>query len=491
MSPPPSTTTSRTVDPLPARTLAILFLCRLAEPIAFNSIMPYLTFMVRDVLSREYLSRHAVDSSVTKPNFNEVPFYVGLITSSFFVAQFLSGLLWSRLVAILPRKPLVLFGSFSMATLMVLFGLSRTLAAMWWSRFFAGFLNGNQVVVNTMFGELTTPNNRARAFALLPTVFYVGQIVGPYIGGSLADPVQRWESLGKWKVLRKFPYLLPNIFVGAICLLSFIVGLLFLHSTTAAHERTRTSSTAPSTTPSSTITPTPTDAESAPISANSEVTPLLPPTNPSNSSIFTRPIISSLTTYTLTNLLLVAYNVALPLFLSLPPLSLPASTIGLILSLTGLASMLAQSLIYEPVHQALGTKWTLRFGIVLFVGTYAGTAYMPEQGSRGFWWVLGVVLVLKTLGQCLALTSSLIHITESVSHSGVSSTGDSKSTSVLLGKVNGWGQVVASAARAAGPWGIGTLMSASVARHGGDGTGLVVWALGAGFGVVGLIVSFW
>lgn len=60
----------------------------------------------------------------------------------------------------------------------------------------------------------------SRAFLLLPMTFNIGVIIGPILGGVLADPAGSYPDLfGETSFFVNFPYVLPNL-VSAFFLLS-------------------------------------------------------------------------------------------------------------------------------------------------------------------------------------------------------------------------------------------------------------------------------
>ena len=77
---------------------------------------------------------------------------------------------------------------------------------------------------------------QSRAFLLLPMTFNIGVIVGPMLGGLLADPIGSYPGIfgpdstlggvtGVWW-MKKWPYALPN-FVSAIFLMCAATALFF------------------------------------------------------------------------------------------------------------------------------------------------------------------------------------------------------------------------------------------------------------------------
>lgn len=90
-----------------------------------------------------------------------------------------------------------------------------------------------------MIAEMTvdaSEADRAKAFALLPFMFGLGSVIGPVLGGFLADPVKNYPyvfgNLG-WitSFLTEFRYFLPSFVAACICFCGWIFGILFLEET--------------------------------------------------------------------------------------------------------------------------------------------------------------------------------------------------------------------------------------------------------------------
>lgn len=122
-------------------------------------------------------------------NEKEIGFYVGLLTSSFCLAQCFSSLPWGRISDRVGRKPVLLIGLLGNAITCTLFGMSKSLWFAVVMRATCGFLNGNLQfkignvgVVKSMLGEISNSSNRGRAFSYWQAAFGAGTIVGPMLG---------------------------------------------------------------------------------------------------------------------------------------------------------------------------------------------------------------------------------------------------------------------------------------------------------------------
>lgn len=66
----------------------------------------------------------------------------------------------------------------------------------------------------------------------MPFVWSIGTIIGPAIGGILADPHESWpNAFPKGTLFANFPYLLPNLCCAALLLISICLGYFLLQET--------------------------------------------------------------------------------------------------------------------------------------------------------------------------------------------------------------------------------------------------------------------
>ncbi|KAK4550748.1 hypothetical protein LTR36_000327 [Oleoguttula mirabilis] len=194
--------------PLPKGQLAILAVIALAEQTALNSISPYLPEMA---------------ATFPEVGAGQVGLYVGLIASSFALAQFTTNFAWGLLSDRIGRKPVVLIGTFLTACCFLAFGFVRTLWQAILVQVFMGLVNGNQGVITTCLGEITDRSNQSRAFTYLPVIYGLGGITGPIVGGLL---VSHRNPLNPDKA-NPYPYLPPNLFSAAVLFIDLILTSIF------------------------------------------------------------------------------------------------------------------------------------------------------------------------------------------------------------------------------------------------------------------------
>ncbi|OJA10383.1 hypothetical protein AZE42_07791, partial [Rhizopogon vesiculosus] len=85
--------------PLPWRQLSVVLFSQLTEPLTSQAIAPFLPQLIRDV-------------GVTHGDESRVGYFVGILSSVFYVAQALTTLYWNRLSDHVGRKPVILTGLF-------------------------------------------------------------------------------------------------------------------------------------------------------------------------------------------------------------------------------------------------------------------------------------------------------------------------------------------------------------------------------------------
>ncbi|KAH3903396.1 uncharacterized protein SCODWIG_01776 [Saccharomycodes ludwigii] len=218
------------MDGFPWTQLMIISLVRFSEPIAFTSLFPYVYFMVNDF--------HIA------PNEAQVSKYSGYLSSSFALCQVLSSFQWGKFADKNGRKPALCFGLIGTSVSLLVLGFSTNFYQALLARSMMGLLNGNVGVLRTVIGEIATQRkHQALAFSTMPLLWQFGCVIGPMIGGYLAYPLAdpsrnppTWFPVFILKLVKKYPYCLPNIVVCCLLLLGLVNAILFLEETHPIHK---------------------------------------------------------------------------------------------------------------------------------------------------------------------------------------------------------------------------------------------------------------
>ncbi|KAK2033813.1 major facilitator superfamily transporter [Colletotrichum zoysiae] len=488
--------------PLPVKQLALLALLSLTEQTALNSIGPYLPQMVE--------------------SFSDIPdaqtgLYVGILASAFALAQLSTNLLWGYLSDVVGRKPTMVLGTFMLSCCFVAFGFCRTYWQIVAVHVAMGMLNGNAAVVPTVLGEVTDRSNQSRAFTWLPVIYSLGGITGPALGGLLVG------ILGT-----RYPYLAPNLVSAALLLLSvFVVGIWFeetLETVQSDHtawipdwarkawswtrrrpEPRRDSWATRWPRRGSQIVVTTSDDEDDDDEDATEEQELLQPGLEDGSGaadddakspnepatwrqLLNRNTVLVLLTYLVFQLSNISFNSLYPIFADANPPTgrgLPPSKIGMSLSLAGVATIVFQGFLFQPLKTRLGNLGTYRIallGLALSMALMPWIGYLDDEpsfglgtGSTWLYTELGVVLIVKNICAVGGLSSVMLLITNCAPNHAT------------LGTLNGIAQTLSAAGRSFGPFVSGALFTLSTRVH-PKGEALA-WGIFGGIALLGWLGS--
>ncbi|KAG9051562.1 hypothetical protein FS837_004072 [Tulasnella sp. UAMH 9824] len=199
----------RKPTPLPKRQLAIILFARLAEPIAYTQIFPYIAQVewLQSYVRAKHISIDTfqmVEELHIASDKKKIGFYAGLIDGLFALSQFCTVWYWGRLSDRIGRKPVVLIGLSGVCIATLMYGLSTSLWQLVLSRILIGSLCGNVAVIQSMVSDITDETNEAQALPLVPATYSTGAVVGPLIGGLLSHPAERYPHIfGKFELLRQ------------------------------------------------------------------------------------------------------------------------------------------------------------------------------------------------------------------------------------------------------------------------------------------------
>ena len=442
-----SPSSMRRASPLPKKQLAVLAVIALAEQTALNSISPYLPEMA---------------STFPEVEPSQVGLYVGLIASSFALAQFSTGFLWGWLSDHIGRKPIILLGTLLTAVCFVAFGFCRTFWQAMLVQALMGLVNGNQGVVSTCLGEITDKSNQSEAFTYLPVIYGIGSITGPIVGGLLV--LRRGSPDGRQS--HPYPYLPPNLFSAGVLIVDLVISMIFLEESLDVAKSLPplgrrvsnlftwiwqfTSSTRPSylrlNSPAHShhrqhVRPNALENNNQGLESGesqetdgASTTPL-PAIFPEQSAaleskhIMNRDTILLLATYLIFQLSNISFNSLYPVFISSPPPTgrdMSPRVIGLSLAFAGVVTILFQVGVFARLREILGNKATYRiafagFTVAFFMMPWVG--YKENAGPATFgagriwlWIEIGFILLIKTIATVGGLTSALLLVSLFLCH---------------------------------------------------------------------------
>ncbi|VUC26224.1 unnamed protein product [Clonostachys rosea] len=413
--------------------LFILFIGRLVDFLQVASLQAYVFYQLK-----------SFDGSLSS---TEVSRQAGLLQGCFTGAQVLTAILWGKAAdaSWCGRKWVLVIGLGGTAISCLGYGFATTFfwAAFW--RAFGGAINGTVGIIRTMIAEITKEKKyQSRAFLLLPMSFNVAGILGPLMGGLLAEPQMT----------------LPGIF-GENAPLAFVTR-------SRPHDGYSqiTYDWQDTSVQMSTMEP---DHQKELLEKTVRVQEnrVLP-----FARLWTRNVVFTLLTGAFYDFHLGAFTNIWSLFLSTPRylsseaqtsssekrslpllftggLGMPASTVGLATSILGVLGMVLQIFLYPPVQARLGTIRSFRWLLPLFPVAYFIAPYIailpsgtqaPEPAS-GFliWSGIIIVLLFQVTARTFTLPASIILLNNCSPHPSV------------LGTIHGLGQSVSAGFRTVGP----------------------------------------
>ncbi|KAF4458411.1 mfs multidrug [Fusarium albosuccineum] len=220
--------------------LAVIAAARITELLSERSQATYMFYQLQSFAT----PGEASDSQAVSQ--------AGVLMASWAAAQSIVAVWWGRAANSprLGRKGVLLIGLAGTAVSGLASGFAQSFNQLLLLKVIAGGLNANLGIMRTMIGETTEPRFESKAFLLLPMCLNVGDILGPLLGGFLADPVasdggdattsnnSSQVSDSSW--MPRFPFALPNFICALFILISALMvafGLDETHPSLARNGR--------------------------------------------------------------------------------------------------------------------------------------------------------------------------------------------------------------------------------------------------------------
>src|SRR5207237_8413198 len=139
--------------------LPILFVTVFLDLVGFGIIIPFLAYYVES-----FGARAAV---------------VGLLMSSYSLAQFVFAPIWGRVSDRVGRRPILLLGLAGSVAGFTMFGLAGTLAMLFIGRIVMGIFGATIPTAQAAVADVSEPRARARGMGMIGRASGLGFIIGP------------------------------------------------------------------------------------------------------------------------------------------------------------------------------------------------------------------------------------------------------------------------------------------------------------------------
>ncbi|OEL24211.1 putative peptide/nitrate transporter [Dichanthelium oligosanthes] len=180
----------------PFKDLFLIWLVTITCTLPIQSLFPFLYFMIRDL----HIAKQTQD----------IGFYAGFVGASYMFGRAISSTVWGIVADKHGRKPVIVLTLVAIIIFNTLFGLSLN----YWMALITRCLLG---VMCGYLGPIKVSSSRG-----------IGLIIGPAIGGYLAQPADKYPSIfSQTSIFGRFPYFLPCLCISILAVVALIACIWF------------------------------------------------------------------------------------------------------------------------------------------------------------------------------------------------------------------------------------------------------------------------
>ncbi|KAE9620865.1 hypothetical protein Lal_00019216 [Lupinus albus] len=357
--------------------LGIIWMVVLSASLPISSLFPFLYFMVRDF-------------NIAKTE-ADISSYAGYVGSAFMLGRGLTSILWGMLADRYGRKPVLVIGLITIVIFNTLFGLSTSLWMAIIMRFLLGSLCGVFGPVKAYAAELFREEHQAIGLSTVSAAWGIGLIIGPALGGYLAQPAEKYPHLFlKGSIWDKFPYFLPCLIISAFAFLVAIVCIWIPETLHNHNDRNMSIDDADA-------------VENGSIGGDKDRI------IQKNESLFRNwPLISAILAYSVFALHDVTYQEVFSLWAVSPPrlggLNFTTDDVGNVLSISGFALIIYQISVYPHVEKAFGPINIARISGVLSIPLLQSYPFMAMLSGLTLYIVISFASIMKNLMSMTIIT---------------------------------------------------------------------------------------
>ncbi|KAG7564343.1 Major facilitator superfamily domain [Arabidopsis suecica] len=365
----------------------------------------------------------------------DIGFYAGFVASSFMIGRALTSIFWGKLADRYGRKPIILIGTFSVIIFNTLFGLSTSFWLAISVRFFLGCFNCLLGVIRAYASEVVSEEYNALSLSVVSTSRGIGLILGPAIGGYLAQPAEKYPSIfSQSSVFGRFPYFLPS-FVISVYATGVLIACWWLPET--LHTRCRIAQ--------GRLNPTELNDDESRGGGLDDQKIISKP-----SLLRNRQLMAIIIVYCVFSLQEIAYSEIFSLWAvsdrSYGGLSFSSQDVGEVLAISGLGLLVFQLLVYPPLEKTLGLLVIIRLSAVLLIPLLSCYPYIALLTGATLHLVINCASILKNALSISLVTGLFIMLNKAVPQN-------------QRGAANGISMTAMSVFKSFGPAGGGVLFS--------------------------------
>ncbi|XP_059653701.1 protein ZINC INDUCED FACILITATOR-LIKE 1-like isoform X1 [Cornus florida] len=415
---------------LPIKELVSIWIVVLCTALPISSLFPFLYFMIRDfhIAKRE----------------EDIGYYAGYVGSSFMLGRALTSVFWGIVADRYGRKPVIIMGTFTVVIFNTLFGLSVNFWMAIATRFLLGSFNGLLGPIKAYASEIFREEHQALGLSTVSTAWGIGLIIGPALGGFLAQPAEKYPFLfSKDSVFGRFPYFLPCLSISVFALIVTIASC-WLPETLHMHHKSRDNSAEA--------------LEAACYGSDAkEIVQDIEEREPTSKESLLKnwPLMSSIIVYCVFSLHDMAYTEIFSLWAVSPRkyggLSYSTENVGEVLAISGFGLLVFQLSLYPVVERIIGPIMITRIAGVVAILLLTSYHYIAMLSGFSLSLVLNCASVMKNVLSVSIITGLFILQNNAVDQH-------------QRGAANGISMTAMSLFKAAGPAGGGALFSWAQSR---------------------------
>ncbi|XP_062202108.1 protein ZINC INDUCED FACILITATOR-LIKE 1-like isoform X3 [Phragmites australis] len=352
---------------IPYGSFLYVWIVTLCTALPISSLFPFLYFMIRDL----HVAKRTED----------IGFYAGFVGASFMFGRCLTSTVWGIAADRIGRKPVIMFGIFSVVVFNTLFGLSVSYWMAIATRFLLGALNGllGPIKVSTAWG--------------------LGLIIGPALGGYLALPAEKFPKVfSPDSLFGRFPYFLPclctSVFSAAV-----LISCIWMPETLHKHKVSENGNQSIEALEAHLIDPKEKVEQSGSLDTKK--------------SLFKNwPLMSSIIIYCAFSFHDMAYTEVFSLWAESEKkyggLSLSSENVGQVLAVTGASVLVYQLFVYPRINKVLGPIKSSQIAAIICMPILFAYPYMTYLSEPGLSIVLNIASVIKNNLGVTIITSTFI-----------------------------------------------------------------------------------